>query len=472
MKTKTVITVLLVAFTLPSCITAVTSVPPTETVVPTSTFTPVPSATATITPTPIPTINIEGQNIPDPHFTNPELFNLDKPNAPIPQFVHALNLAGVNVSAKNISESLIYKAVKAKNGDSAVLVMTTDLPETQYNEGNFPLLIYIKDSKTSEYAWGVAYLKAVASLHNILIGAVLYGPTEFEFNRQNGMFSNNFNLATIPWSSVDVPTDIMDRDTEYRLSNIANDNLKEIMWFHLSTSADSPIFISEDKAVTFINTEMDDVVRKYGDKMTIASVLNELNPTPPRTSYKMWKKFGDDYLIRIFQHAREILPNKKIIYNEAYNYSRNDSMYPYTVEVVNLLKAHHLIDAVGMQMHMTMNVWAEKMNIDETVSIMQEFGLPVYVTELDVNQTPMSGTDQEKLIHQAQIYENVVRACVRSGVCEIINFWGQTDTDSWYMFALNEPNSKACLFDENGIPKLAYYGVLRGLTEGYVPSIP
>ena len=170
-----------------------------------------------------------------------------------------------------------------------------------------------------------------------------------------------------------------------------------------------------------------------------------------------------------------MLPNAKLIYNETYNYSKSHegTYYPYTLQISKLLAKDNLIDAVGMQMHMAQNEPSlnTPINVDETVDVMRSFGLPVYITELDVNQTYMKGSDQEKLIQQSDWYEKVVRSCVRSEVCKLINFWGQSDPWSWYI-AVNEPNAKACIFDENGAPKLAYYAVLRGLTEGYISPTP
>lgn len=474
MKIKNIITVLLIIIILASCAPAA-KVVPTETAILTSTVTPIPP-TLTITPTPIPTIDIDGQNIPDPRFSNPELFNLEKSNAPIPQFVHALSSAGVEVSAKAVNEGLVYKAIKSKNGDMAILLMTTDLPETPYNEGSIPIFVYMKDSKTTEYAWRVAYLKDIASLHNILIGAVINAYEETEINKKTKMFTNNFNMATMSWSSVDVTLDIMDRDTQSRLNGLESENLQEMMWFHLGDiPLENKTFASKDEAVAYVNSEIDKITEKYGDKMTIVNIFNEVNPFT-KTVWNLWKKFGDDFIIEVYQHVRETLPKTKIIYNETFNYSKTyeGTAYPYTVEIVNLLKSHNLIDAVGMEMHVTHSSWGVEhpLIIDDAVEIMREFGIPVYVTELDVDQTYLSGTEQEKMIEQARIYETVVQACVRSEVCEIINFWGQADPYSWYVFALNESNSKACLFDENGNPKLGYYGVLRGLTEGFVPSTP
>jgi len=483
MKIKKIVTVLLIAFILASCAPAA-KVVSTEAVVPTSTFTPIPPTptitptpippTPTITPTPIPTIDIEGQNIPDPRFSNPELFNLEKSNAPIPQFVHALSLAGFEVSAKAVNEGLAYKAIKTKNGGTAILLVTTDFTETLYDEGGIPLFVYMKNVKSGEYAWNIAYLKDVASLHDILIGAVINAAEEFDLNEKTGMFTNNFNMATMSWSSVDVPIEIMDRDTKYRLSQVSSENLQEMMWFHLGDiPLENKTFASKDEAVTYVNSEIDKITEKYGDEMTIVNIFNEVNPFT-KTVWNLWKKFGDDFIIEVYQHVRETLPHAKIIYNETYNYTKSHegTAYPYTLEIASLLKGN--IDAVGMEMHMAQSQWGADTptSIDEMVEIMRSFGIPVYITELDVNQTYLSGTEQEKNIEQARIYEMVVRSCVKSQVCEIINFWGQADPYSWYVLALNESKSKACLFDENGNPKLGYYGVLRGLTEGFVPSIP
>jgi len=324
------------------------------------------------------------------------------------------------------------------------------------------------NADTNEYSWTPAYLKDVASLHNILMGSVINGGDEMTPE----IFYNNFNMATIPWSSVDVPIDIMDRDTIYRLSLITDKHLQEIMWFHLG---DIPLqdqtFSSKEEAVRFANTEIDKIVNKYAGDISIATVFNEVNPGTIDPVFPLWKKYGDDFLLEVYRHAREILPGTKIIVNNSFNDHKTlgGSTYPYTLKLANLLKANGLIDAVGMQMHQAQSPYGVEnpLTVEEAVEVMRSFGLPVYVTELDVNQTYLPGIEQEKLLLQASIYEDVVTACVQSGVCEMINFWGMMDQNSWYEFAVGEPNAEACIFDDDGTPKLAYYAVLRGLMEGY-----
>jgi GH35 family endo-1,4-beta-xylanase len=460
MKPKRIIAELLLFAFLVSC--APGTAAPAPTAMPTATTTP------TVTPTPIPTILVGIKEIPDPRFSNPELFDLEKANARIPQLTHAFHMTGIEVSAQQINDGLIYKPVSAKNGDSDVLVVTSDIPATSYDEGNIPLFIYMPNADTNEYSWSSAYLKDVSGLHDILMGSVVNGGDEMVPE----LFYNNFNIATMAWSSVDVPIDIMDRDTKYRLSLITDKHLQEIMWFHLG---DIPLqdqtFGSKEEAVEFANTEIDKIVNKYADKITIATIFNEVNPGTIDPVFPLWKRFGDDFLLEVYRHAREILPGRKIVVNNSFNDHKTlgGSTYPYTLELSNLLKANGLIDAVGMQMHQAQSPYGVEnpLVVEEAVEVMRSFGLPVYVTELDVNQTYLPGTEQEKLIQQASIFEDVVTACVQSGVCEMINFWGMMDQNSWYEFAVGEPNAEACIFDDDGTPKLAYYTVMRGLLEGY-----
>lgn len=146
------------------------------------------------------------QQIPDPHFSNPGLFDLEKENAPIPQLVHALHMAGVEVTAQDISAGLIYESVTAKNGDTDIILTTSDIPTTSFDEGNIPLFIYMPNVDTNEYSWSPAHLKDVASLHEILMGNLVPNFQE----RSSKLYFENFNMATVSWSSVDVPIEIME----------------------------------------------------------------------------------------------------------------------------------------------------------------------------------------------------------------------------------------------------------------------
>jgi hypothetical protein len=44
--------------------------------------------------------------VPDPRVTNPELFDLRKPDAPMPQFVNAMRMAGIEIMAEQVAQEI------------------------------------------------------------------------------------------------------------------------------------------------------------------------------------------------------------------------------------------------------------------------------------------------------------------------------------------------------------------------------
>jgi hypothetical protein len=92
---------------------------PTTTATPTST----PTATPTATPTPIPTIQVGNLSVPDPRITNPKLFDLRNPDAPIPQFVNAMKMAGIEITAEQVAQGITYEALKDKDGNPFVVAV-------------------------------------------------------------------------------------------------------------------------------------------------------------------------------------------------------------------------------------------------------------------------------------------------------------------------------------------------------------
>ena len=124
---RTLLVFLLVNLILSACapVSAPTSTPaPSATPLPTATTTPIstatptstPTAVPTATPTPIPTIQVGNLSVPDPRVTNPELFDLRNPNAPTPQFVNAMKMAGIEITAEQVAQGITYEALKDKDG--------------------------------------------------------------------------------------------------------------------------------------------------------------------------------------------------------------------------------------------------------------------------------------------------------------------------------------------------------------------
>jgi hypothetical protein len=113
---------------------------PSETPAPSATPAPTetPTRTPTATPTPIPTLppqqvgGLEG--VPDPRYSNPELFDLNDPDAPIPQFVNAMRTAGIEVDPQEVVNNLEFRQITGADGKEYVVASYTvsDSNQTPY----------------------------------------------------------------------------------------------------------------------------------------------------------------------------------------------------------------------------------------------------------------------------------------------------------------------------------------------------
>jgi hypothetical protein len=91
----------------------------------TATPTSTPTATPTATPTPIPTIQVGNLSMPDPRVTNPELFDLRNPDAPIPQFVNAMQARGINIEPRTVITELGKNYETRQGPDGKTYILTT-----------------------------------------------------------------------------------------------------------------------------------------------------------------------------------------------------------------------------------------------------------------------------------------------------------------------------------------------------------
>jgi GH35 family endo-1,4-beta-xylanase len=189
--------------------------------------------------------------------------------------------------------------------------------------------------------------------------------------------------------------------------DLTRDQLLSIMTNHISAEmgalkgyVDAYIVVNESRPVT---------------------ALMDGNPEDPFNTI-----IGEDYIEIAFQTAREADPNAILIYNDGNNhhpshdYTNGSNNTPRTLEVVSRLRAKGLIDGVGLQMHIFAD---EPPDMDKMIKTFQEYGVPVYVTELDINMDNLKGTDLEKTQLQEKLYREVLTAILRSNVTVMVSHW-------------------------------------------------
>ena len=200
------------------------------------------------------------------------------------------------------------------------------------------------------------------------------------------------------------------------------------------------------------------VMSRYKGQIHEYIVLED--PFPGDRNDIFYPKFGYDYIDLLFQIARETDPSAVLIFNSGDNETSKGEMTPVTREIVQRLKTKGLIDGVGLEMHLDGMMHPERESKDtkaDVIATMKSYGLPVYITEIDVGLKNVPGTPEERYAKQAQVYGDMFSACVETGMCKSFAVWGIGDKYSWLERA--SPNADATLYDDNLNPKPAYFAV-------------
>jgi endo-1,4-beta-xylanase len=454
MKIKSVITILLLAIILVSCAPAVTTIPPTETAIPSSTFAPVPP-TFTVVPTPTP------ENIADAK---------DLPKW-IDDFVHAYGekilINGVELDASQLTDEI------RKNGES--FIQTKKVHGIQYS---FLLVNDIPLAKMgTENKWQAVGLKDLIN-DGFEIGVGLTSDLQSQTEYWN-ILNSNFNQTTVEsgfhWKWLEPENGKYDN---YQLSliseqikNSSSQNPLSVLRGHpISFAANNPewlLKLSEDEATQVLQHHVSDIVKKF-PQIQEWVVVNEPYLSTPQYNYTrpdaLYQIIGADYISIAFKAAREANPQAKLIYNDTLNHSLSSGINSMTTTLTNEnimpLIQQGLIDGVGMQMHIDSS---RPPSTDDVIKAMDSYGVPIYITELDVDISGLTGSDKEKGTIQADLFANVLEACLSAKQCVSFTFWNIGDKYSWLELYMNKPNANATPFDDELKPKSAYYAMLQVL---------
>jgi endo-1,4-beta-xylanase len=215
------------------------------------------------------------------------------------------------------------------------------------------------------------------------------------------------------------------------------------------------------------------VVGRYKGKIKAWDVVNEAIADNGEEVLRdsLWLQIiGPDYIAKAFEYAHEADPEAILRYND-YGLE-NPAKRQKLLKLVKSLQEQKVpIHAIGSQAHVNVSTTFETM--DQSLSEMATLGLPIHITELDVNTAARGqrGTgadiganadatrggqvsDADKRL--ADAYAGIFRAFVkhRENV-KMVTFWGANDAVSWRRFG------SPLLFDGDNRPKPAFQAVIR-----------
>eukprot|EP01012_Entosiphon_sulcatum_P044004 TRINITY_DN58497_c0_g1_i1.p1 TRINITY_DN58497_c0_g1~~TRINITY_DN58497_c0_g1_i1.p1 ORF type:complete len:364 (-),score=47.48 TRINITY_DN58497_c0_g1_i1:26-1117(-) len=224
-------------------------------------------------------------------------------------------------------------------------------------------------------------------------------------------------------------------------------------------------------------------LRKVG-KVYCWDVVNEAvsDSNPPALKTNVWYPALMDYIDIAFNATSIADPDTKLFYNDYSTETVNPkSTYIYNM-VQGMLSRKVPIHGVGFQFHINVNVdnlgqsWLRSSRSGEDAlpagqwiqSVKDNFhrfgqlGVEIHITELDV---ACENCDSQGLQREAQVYADLLSACLAEPKCKNFETWGFTDKYTW-LWSFNNPNHidmKPLPFDANYKPKPAFNSMLAVL---------
>ena len=229
---------------------------------------------------------------------------------------------------------------------------------------------------------------------------------------------------------------------------------------------------SREELLTRMREHIHTVVGRYKGKIKSWDVVNEAIADGGTNVLRnsLWLEIiGPDFIAKAFEYAHEADPDAILRYND-YGLE-NPSKRRKLITLIKELQAQKVpVHAIGSQAHVNVSTSFETM--DQALTEMKTLGLPIHITELDVNsaaggQRSISGdvaanasTTQGGLVddanrRQAEAYAGIFRAFIKHrDAVEMVTFWGANDAVSW------RAQGRPLLFDRDNQPKPAFNAVI------------
>jgi endo-1,4-beta-xylanase len=326
-------------------------------------------------------------------------------------------------------------------------------------------------SSTQAQVWRVAptvaTLRQLAAKKHITVG-VDFSARWLDNGTWQDVVATQFDLGVVDWgmywpgvepSEGHFNFGTADKQVAFALASGLQIRGHPLVW--ATTSAGSPQWINQgnfgrDQLIGLLRSHVTALVSHFKGKIHEWVVVNEPYNLPPRPNDVFYNGIGMAYIDIAFQAARDADPSAVLIFNDFGNHTASGVNTRVTHEIVQRLKAKGLIDGVGLQMHLD---GAKPPAKEDVVATMKSYGVPVYVTELDVTLKDVPGTQEARFAAQAKVYAQMLEACLESGVCRSFTTWGIGDKYSWLEYGLSA-NANPTLFDDDLNPKPAYFALV------------
>lgn len=300
-------------------------------------------------------------------------------------------------------------------------------------------------------------LGEIAAKKGILFGASL---AVHEFNNAYAKNYQDIYIAdahiltselAFKLSSLRPSNNVLDFHDADRLIEFATQHNMAVRAHTLIWDDDVPAWIKALSAHDIAELEdmhIETVMARYAGRVRYWDVVNEpIGPWDHRPGNlragPFYRALGEDYIARAFKRARATAPGDVLVLNEAQCETADDNGETFRTSLLALLRRMKEqgvpIDAVGFQSHLKL---AAKYDFAAFAAYLHEvasLGFAIHITELDVNDTNVSGDEAARDRAVAQMYRGYLDAVLRVPAVNVVQTWQLSDATSW----MNDPATQA-----------------------------
>lgn len=207
------------------------------------------------------------------------------------------------------------------------------------------------------------------------------------------------------------------------------------------------------------------ICRHFRGQVSSWDVVNEAFEADGTLRNTIWRAhLGDGYLEKAFRYAHAADPDAWLFYND-FDLEANPVKRRAVLAWLQTMRQRGApVHGIGLQLHMSI-LHPENVQIAEALREVQQSGLLVHLSEVDVATNPLGNAGEptaERLQRQADKLAFVVRTYGELPRPQQygVTFWGVSDRDTWIRGYFHRPDYPL-LFDDNYQPKPAFCALAR-----------
>jgi endo-1,4-beta-xylanase len=331
-----------------------------------------------------------------------------------------------------------------------------------------------KDQPVPALSPSLPSLRSLAQAHGIYIGTTVNVDALQEEGQYRDILAREFNMVTPEVSMKFDATEpehghytFAKGDTLVAFAKAHNMQVRghNLVWYTALPSWLTTGHFSRDELMAILHEHILTEVSHYRGQVNIWDVVNEAINDDGTLQDSIWSRgIGPDYLDLAFRWAHEANPEARLFYNDYGGEGlgqKSDAIYNL---IKGMIQRGVPINGVGLEMHVSLGVYPPPEDVLANMKRLAALGLEVQITEMDVKIQSDSRPYQGRLDAEAQIYRDMLSACLSVKHCTAFVLWGFTDRHSWIPDATGHPDAPL-IFDVAYHPKPAFFALMDALNK-------